>query len=113
MTELEFSYETLENPWDFSHSENEYRQYLMEHHMSDNTINSYLYGLRQFFGFYKQLSLTSLNLYKVYLMEHYRPQTVNLRIRAMNSYLQFLGISDYKMKTVRIQQKTYLDRIIS
>lgn len=39
MTELEFSYETLENPWDFSHSENEYRQYLMEHHKYRRYVN--------------------------------------------------------------------------
>jgi hypothetical protein len=47
------------------------------------------------------------------LIETYKPKTVNLRIQAMNKYLEFIKKDKLKLKAVKIQQKTYLENVIS
>lgn len=91
----------------------EFRDYLTSKNMSANTICVYCYAVRQFFEIHKELTIATLQLYKVYLLEHYKPQTVNLRIRALNCYMEYLNHKDSKMTMIKIQQKMYLDRIIS
>lgn len=90
-----------------------FRDYLTSKNMSANTICVYCYAVRQFFEIHKELTIATLQLYKVYLLEHYKPQTVNLRIRALNCYMEYLNHKDSKMTMIKIQQKMYLDRIIS
>ena len=81
--------------------------------MSANTIHVYLYAVEQFYSLYPCLSVSNLQLYKVFLLEHYKPQTVSLRIRAVNCYLEHLGITDMRISMIHMHQKSYLDRIIS
>ena len=61
--------------------EKEFKTYLLDQNLSKNTITSYLYALRQFEEKYDKLTKQNLRDYKVYLIENYKPQTVNLRIR--------------------------------
>jgi len=49
----------------------------------------------------------------VWLIESYSPKTVNLRLRALNCYLEFISKDSYKVPFVRIQQKTFLENVIS
>lgn len=91
----------------------EFKHYLMMHNMADNTIRSYLFAVRQYFELYPELTFSNLQLYKVHLLEHYKPQTVNLRIYAINSFLRYCEWPDQPILQVRIQQKAFLDRIIS
>lgn len=46
-------------------------------------------------------------------MEHYRPQTVNLRIRAVNSYIECFHLPVSRLPAIRIQQKLYAEHVIS
>jgi integrase len=55
----------------------------------------------------------SLLSYKGYLLEKYKPKTVNLRIQAINKYLEFLGKEKLQLKFVKIQQKNFLENVIS
>lgn len=87
--------------------------YLELHGMTSNTIHVYLYAVEQFFSLYTTLNHDNLLLYKCYLMEHYKPQTVNLRIRAMNCFTESLHLSSSKMIMVRVQQKSFLENVIS
>ncbi|MDO4330095.1 MAG: tyrosine-type recombinase/integrase [Lachnospiraceae bacterium] len=91
----------------------EFSRYLMVQNLSPNTIRSYLFAVRQFFQFYPQLTYPNLQLYKLYLLEHYKPQTVNLRIHGLNSFLAYLEWPNERLMQVRIQRKAYLDQIIS
>lgn len=91
----------------------DYRLYLSALNMSDNTIRVYVYAIRQFLSIYHEITYSNLKLYKVYLLEHYKPQTVNLRIRALNSYIDFKKMNPGKISMVRIQHKNYLDNVIS
>lgn len=90
-----------------------FRDYLVTKNMSSNTICVYSYAVQQFFHFHEELTMATLQLYKVYLLEHYKPQTVNLRIRALNCYMEYLNHKESKISMIKIQQKMYLDRIIS
>ena len=91
----------------------EFRQYLISRNMAANTIQAYSYALRQFLCRYQQADFSSLHLYKVFLLNHYKPQTVNLRLRALNAYLEFTREKSKKLSLVRIQQKSYLENVIS
>ena len=48
-----------------------------------------------------------------HLVENYKFSTVNLRIRAINCYLESVGKSKWSLTSVKIQQKAYLENVIS
>ena len=64
---------------------------LKESQMAENTITAYLYAVNDFYRKYKFLSKKNLLLYKTYLIEHFKPKTVNLRIQALNKFLEHIG----------------------
>lgn len=88
-------------------------KYLTARNMASNTIGVYSYAVGQFYSLYPQLTPRNLQLYKVYLLEHYKPQTVNLRIRALNCFMEYRQASIGPVSMIKVQQKTYLDKIIS
>ncbi len=51
--------------------------------------------------------------YKGYLLEFYKPKTVNLRIQAINKYLEYLKKERLQLKFVKVQQKNFLENVIS
>ena len=87
--------------------------YLSSHNLAPNTIHIYHFTVEQYLHRYSRLTYRNLQLYKVYLIEHYKPQTVNLRIRALNSYLEYCKSDICPLSMVKVQQKTYLDKIIT
>ena len=93
--------------------EKEFKSYLLDQNLSKNTITSYLYALRQFEEKYDKLTKQNLRDYKVYLIENYKPQTVNLRIRAINCYLESIQKEQWKLPSVKVQQKPFLENVIS
>lgn len=93
--------------------ENKYEKFLRQSNMAKNTISAYLYALREFNGLYKSLNKDNLLLYKTFLIENYSAKTVNLRIQAINKYLQFVGKLDMRLKSVKVQQRSYLENVIS
>ena len=52
-------------------------------------------------------------MYKTYLIEKFKPKTVNLRIQAINKYLESIGKSRLRLKSVKVQQRSYLENVIS
>lgn len=91
-----------------------FEEYLRGQGLSQNTIISYLYAVNQYNKRYGE-SFTRKNLrdYKVYLIENYKPQTVNLRIRAINCYLESIHKEQWKLATIKVQQKPFLENVIS
>ena len=92
---------------------NEFERHLKETNLSENTKISYIFALRQFTEKYDKVTKNNLNSYKTWLIENYKPQTVNLRIRALNCYLESIGKEKMKMSLVKVQQKTFLENVIS
>ncbi len=91
----------------------DFRSYLARRQLADSTVHSYLYGAEQFLELYGTINYNNLRLYKCYLLEHYSPQTVNLRIRSMNCFLEFLHLTDLHMAMVHVQQRSFLENVIS
>lgn len=91
----------------------EFETHLRRENLSENTISSYLLTIRM----YRQLSgeITKQNLlaFKGYLIETYKPKTVNLRIQAINKYLDFIKKEKLRLAPVKIQQKNFLENVIS
>lgn len=91
----------------------QFTAYLAGRNLSSGTIHLYHDSVARFFQRYHHLTPETLRQYKLDLLEHYRPRTVNLRIRSLNSYLEYQGFPCSPLTMVRTQQNTFLDRIIS
>jgi len=81
--------------------------------LSKNTITSYVWTVNYFFTNYESVSRENLLAYKGYLLEHFKPQTVNLRLQAVNKFLEFIKKDKLKLKFVKVQQKNFLENVIS
>ncbi|MBR3566144.1 MAG: tyrosine-type recombinase/integrase [Paludibacteraceae bacterium] len=91
----------------------QFESYLQQENMARNTIHAYLYAVRDFFVHHKELSKKNLLLYKTQLIENRKPKTVNLRLQALNRFLEFTGKPKWKLKSVKVQQRSYLENVIS
>ena len=92
----------------------EFEKQLKQTNLSPNTIESYRHSLRQYVEMYDGV-FTKKNLlsFKGFLIEKYAPKTVNLRILALNKYLEFNKMEKLKLKMIKVQQKTFLENVIS
>lgn len=91
----------------------EFEKHLRGSNLSENTISSYLFAVRQYQEQYAEITLKNLKAYKIWLIESYKPKTVNLRLRALNCYLESIGREKWKQPFVRVQQKAFLENVIS
>ena len=91
----------------------EFERHLRGSNLSENTISSYLFAVKQYQEQYAEITLKNLKAYKVWLIESYKPKTVNLRLRALNCYLESIGREKWKQPFVRVQQKAFLENVIS
>ena len=90
-----------------------FKTFLINGNMAKNTVLAYCYAVNDYFARHKVLNKKSLLLYKTYLIETFKPKTVNLRIQALNKYLEFEGKTKLRLKSVKVQQRTYLENVIS
>ena len=91
----------------------QFEKYLTKVNLAKSTITSYLWTVNYFLEHYKEVNKKNLLAYKGYLMENFKPQTVNLRLQAMNKFLDFSKQDKLKMKFVKAQQKNFLENVIS
>ena len=92
---------------------NKFERHLRGTNLSENTISSYMFAIKQYGEQYDDVTQKKLREYKVWLIENYKPKTVNLRLRAINCYLECIGKEKWKLPFVRVQQKTFLENVIS
>ena len=90
-----------------------FKTFLITGNMAKNTVSAYCYAVNDYFACHKVLNKKNLLLYKTYLIENFKPKTVNLRIQALNKYLEFEGKTKLRLKSVKVQQRTYLENVIS
>ena len=86
---------------------------LRESNMAENTISAYVYAVNDYFSKHKTLNKRNLLLYKANIIEQFRPKTVNLRIQALNKFLEHVGKPKLRLKSVKVQQRSYLENVIS
>lgn len=91
----------------------EFQKSLQKSDLAQNTITSYVWTVNHFLTQYESVSKENLLAYKGFLIEHFKPQTVNLRLQAVNKYLEFTKKERLKLKFVKVQQKNFLENVIS
>lgn len=91
----------------------DFELYLRQGNMAENTINAYLYTIKEYYSRHRELNKRNLLIYKTYLIETFKPKTVNLRIQAMNKYLDCIKKPRLRLKSVKVQQRSYLENVIS
>lgn len=94
-------------------TKNAFCEELRKKERSAHTIRSYMSTVNYFHDHYKKVTKDSLLCYKGYLMEHFKPCTVNQRIQGINAYLKFIGKEEFLLKSIKIQQKNFLENVIS
>lgn len=87
--------------------------HLRNENLSENTISSYMRTISYYLSAYEEVSKNTLLAYKGFLMERYKPKTVNLRIHAVNKYTEFIGKRDMRLKFIKLQSKNFLENVIS
>lgn len=90
-----------------------FSNYLKEKNLSNNTISAYVYTIEIFDGMFKEINKDSVLAFKGYLLEHFKGKTVNLMIQGINKYLEYIGKEKLKLKFIKVQQKSYLENVIS
>lgn len=95
-----------------------YAQHLRQEEKSDATIEKYLRDVGAFWRFARSEALTKdlVIRYKHHLQEqNYALRSINSMLASVNSLLSFLGLSQYRAKSLRQQRQTYLteDRELS
>ena len=92
---------------------NEFKNYLLHQNLSKNTIESYITSVAQFNKNFDSITKQNLLAFKAVLVDKYKGKTVNLRIQGINKYLEYLKKDKLKLKFIKVQQKTYLENVIS
>ena len=90
-----------------------FKQYLLQQNLAENTIDSYVYSVKSYLSQYDEITKKNLLSFKGYLVEKYQAKTVNLRLQGLNKYLEFIKRDKDKLKLIKIQQKNYLQNVIS
>jgi len=90
-----------------------FQNHLRKFNLSENTQTSYLWTVNYYLNNYTDFSKEKLLSYKGYLLENFKPQTINLRIQAINKYLEFIKKEKLQLKFIKVQQKNFLENVIS
>ena len=90
-----------------------FQSFLEKSDLAKNTVASYVWTVNHFITNYGDFTKENLLAFKGFLMEHFKPQTVNLRLQGINKYLEFIRRDKLKMKFVKVQQKNFLENVIS
>ncbi len=106
-------------------------EYLKKLGLSPGTIHNYSYSVRLYFTHYNILSIENIQSYRLFLLDNYKPSTVNTRILGMNRFLNYLQKNNlstyenesipesdnnlvyYRLRPILEQRQTYLDTVIS
>ena len=90
-----------------------FEEFLKHSNLSQNTQTSYLWTIKYYTENYDSFSKENLLAYKGFLLEYFKPKTVNLRLQGINKYLQYIHKEELQLKFVKVQQKNFLENVIS
>lgn len=91
----------------------EFESFLAKSDLAKNTVSSYVWTVNHFLVNYGDVNKENLLAYKGFLIENFKLQTVNLRLQAINKYLEFIKQEKLKLKFVKVQQRNFLENVIS
>ena len=87
-----------------------FETYLMQEEKSELTIEKYLRDVRHFLSWLgdRKLNKSHILEYKAELIETYAVTSANSMLSSLNSYLEFIGRHDCRVKTIKQQRRTFL-----
>lgn len=91
----------------------QFTNYLLLKGYAKNTIDSYVFAAKQLLARCTPLTDQSLLEHKEWLISSFAPKTANNRIGAVNAYLNHIGYEGLRLRGIRVQQKPFLDKVIS
>lgn len=86
-----------------------FRSYLIEAERSNATISKYVHDVSELVEFVckREISKAIIVEYKSHLIEKYKPSSVNSKLAAVNSFLEFIGRSDCRVKPLKLQKNIF------
>ena len=87
-----------------------FKKYLREEEKSENTVQKYLRDVRAFAAYLGGAEVTkkSVIAYKNKLLcENYAVRSVNSMLASLNSLFAFLGWTDCRVKSIKLQRQIY------
>lgn len=86
-----------------------WKEYLELQDYSGNTVQAYLDSIKVYLRYFSELTFRNMTAFKGILLEKHSPQTVNLRIIALNRYAKWSGHPEWKLKCIRIPKTSFED----
>ncbi|MFP4877200.1 tyrosine-type recombinase/integrase [Metamycoplasma hominis] len=90
-----------------------FKEFLLNKNLAENTIIAYLSAVKLFFKNFSEITKSNLLAFKSILICKYKGKTVNIRIQGINKYLEYIGKIYLKLTFVKLQQKSFLENVIS
>lgn len=92
-----------------------FEQQMAELEYSPFTSKKYVKDVERMLHFMKgkNIDKRTLQTYKNYIVERYRPNTVNSYIMSVNTFMKWAGRDDLTLRTVRIQKNTSMENVLS
>lgn len=86
-----------------------YHQYLLEEEKSEATISKYLHDIKVFVQWTNSGELTKSKVlaYKSHLVENYSVASANSMLSSLNSFFNYMGWFDLKVKTIKVQRQIF------
>ena len=91
---------------------NQYQSYLYNQERSQATIEKYIRDIYKFMEYLNDHDLSKEHLieYKKLLLETYQTSSINSMIISIHGFLDFIGLSDYKVKLLKTQKKLFIEK---
>ena len=90
-----------------------FKQFLLSKNLAKNTVSAYVIAIQGYKELFDEVNKKNLLLWKTYLIENFKAKSVNLKIQAMNKYLEFIGNNKLRLKSIKVQQRMFLENVIS
>ena len=96
-----------------------YKKTLRDSEKKEKTINQYEKYILEFINYgnietKEDITKEKLIEFKSYMQEHYKVNTVNIKITVLNAFITSMGLdSTYKLKQLKKQQKTTIENVLS
>lgn len=87
-----------------------FKKYLFEEERSAATIEKYVRDIKGFYTFLdetKCITREKVLDYKIKIRQEYKVTSVNSMLAALNQFLQFSGLSHYKVKRIKVQNSGF------
>lgn len=90
-----------------------FKTFLVANNLAPNTVSAYITAVKGYISDYVDFTKRNLLAWKAHLIENFKAKTVNLKIQAINKYLEFIKKPNLRIKSVKVQQKPFLENVIS